>query len=104
LDDLRNRRYFSFSAGSAPNLSCVDQQNVTVRYVPPNDGFLTECFMTLLESENHNGESRANKVLNYHSNDCKADFSVCRVQVCGNSADMVGGYNIMQQILLQKNK
>jgi hypothetical protein len=77
------------------DLSYVDQLTVIIQHLSPDNGFLTEHFLTFLELENHSGESVASKMMNYLSSDCKVDFCKCRGQSYNNAVNMTDRYSGM---------
>ncbi|XP_060119403.1 zinc finger and SCAN domain-containing protein 21-like, partial [Heteronotia binoei] len=87
---------------SMPDLSHADQLSMVLRYL--QDGQPVERFITFLELRNHSGEAMAQQVLKYLCDDCKLDYAKCRGQSYNNAANISGGYNGMQQKLLEANQ
>ncbi|XP_075215273.1 protein FAM200B-like [Lycorma delicatula] len=100
--EVQKAGYFSFSVDSTPDISHTDQ--LTLRYVSPEDRLPTERFLTFLELKDHSGESIADLVFNYITTELEINFRKCRGHSYDNAANMAGRYNGMKQKIIEKNK
>lgn len=63
---------------SIPDCLYTDQLTLIIRYISPEDGLPSERFLTLLELKDHSGESMADLVFNYLTNEHDVDLRKCQ--------------------------
>lgn len=76
--DMKKVGYFSFSVDSTPDCLYTDQLTLIIRYISPEDVLPSERFLTFLELKDHSGESMADLVFNYLTNEHDVDLRKCQ--------------------------